>query len=114
MTNSFKLIFIKTLHTAIWVFYNLVIAYLFYAVTVGNIDVRVWICFGLIAVEGIVLLAFKNICPVTLVARKYSNSTRENFDIYLPNWLAKYNKRIYTAVVLLVIVILIFRSVFNG
>ena len=29
------------------------------------------------------------------MVQKYLNSTKENFDIYLPNWLAKYNKQIY-------------------
>ena len=33
------------------------------------------------------------------MARKYSDSTKANFDIYLPEWLAKYNKEIYTTIV---------------
>lgn len=41
---------------------------------------------------GLVLLSFKLSCPLTLVARKYSNSPKDNFDIFLPNWLARYNK----------------------
>ncbi|MGB3081016.1 MAG: hypothetical protein WBB31_18180, partial [Saprospiraceae bacterium] len=66
---------------------------------------------GLIALEGLVLLVFKSICPVTLIARKYSDSTRANFDIYLPNWLAKYNKLIYTIIVGIALVILIIRVI---
>jgi hypothetical protein len=54
----------------------------------------------------IVLLIFKNFCPLTLWARKYSNSTRDNFDIYITNWLAKYNKIIYTSILGVVILIL--------
>jgi hypothetical protein len=34
---------------------------------------------------------------------------KANFDIYLPNWLARYNKQIYTSIVLIAIVILIYR-----
>jgi hypothetical protein len=37
-------------------------------------------------------------CPLTVIARKYSDSTKANFDIFLPNWLAKYNKLIYTSI----------------
>ncbi|MCB0577884.1 MAG: hypothetical protein KDD10_01065, partial [Phaeodactylibacter sp.] len=74
-----------------------------------KIDKWVWICLGLIAMEGLVLVVFKAICPVTLIARKYSDSQQHNFDIYLPNWLAQYNKEIYTTIVLIAIVILIYR-----
>lgn len=68
-----------------------------------------WICIGLIVLEAIILVVFKSICPVTLLARKYSDSTAHNFDIYLPNWLAKYNKIIYTTIVLAACVILMYR-----
>jgi len=109
MTDNLKLILVKTLHTAIWVFFNVVIFYLLYAVIINKIDIWVWICLALILLEGIVLVVFKSICPVTLIARKYSDSQKENFDIYLPNWLAKYNKLIYTTIVLIAVVILIYR-----
>ena len=104
-----RLIWVKTIHTLIWVFFNIVIFYLLYAVVVNKIDKWVWICIGLIVMEGLVLLIFKRVCPVTLIARKYSDSTRDNFDIYLPNWLAKYNKEIYSFIVLIAIVILVYR-----
>jgi len=93
----------------IWIFFNGVIFYLLYAVIVNQIDRWVWICLGLIALEGLVLVVFKNVCPITVIARKYSQSAQDNFDIYLPNWLAKYNKLIYSILVLIAIVILICR-----
>jgi hypothetical protein len=86
-----------------------VIFYLLYAVIINRIDKWVWICIGLIVVEGFILLVFKNICPVTILARKYSASVKENFDIYLPNWLAKYNKQVYTTIVLIALLILGYR-----
>ncbi|WP_439882645.1 hypothetical protein ACSX1A_05630 [Pontibacter sp. MBLB2868] len=104
-----KLVLIKVIHTLIWVFFNVVIFYLLYAVLTNRIDVWVWVCLGLIALEGLVLLVFKNMCPITVVARRYSDSTRDNFDIYLPNWLARYNKQIYTTIVLISVVILLYR-----
>src|SRR4051812_14797349 len=99
MTNTSKLVVTKTVHTLVWIFFNIVIFYLLYAVILDRIDKWVWICISLIACEGGVLLIFKNICPITIVARKYSDSPKENFDIYLPNWLAKYNKQIYIGIV---------------
>jgi hypothetical protein len=112
MENN-KLLAIKSVHTLIWLFYNVVIFYLLYAVIVGRIDHWVWICIGLIVLEGLVLMLFKWYCPLTIVARKYSDSSKENFDIFLPNWLAKYNKLIYTSIFGISIIILIYRMVYT-
>lgn len=107
------LVIIKTIHTIIWFFYNVVLFYLLYAVITNKIDIWVWICIGLVILEGIVLFIYKSLCPITIIARKYSDSTKDNFDIYLPNWLAKYNKQIYTSIFILAIIILIFRLINN-
>jgi len=90
-------------------FFNLVIFYLYYSVIVNRIDKWVWICIGIILLEGMVLLYFKSICPITLIARRYSDSAKENFDIFLPNWLAKYNKLIYISLFVLVLLMLAYR-----
>jgi hypothetical protein len=111
MNKNSKLTLIKVIHTVIWLFFNCVIFYLLFAVIVNKIDQWVWICLGLIVLEVMVLLVFKSSCPLTLMARKYSDSQKENFDIYLPNWLAKHNKAIYTAIVLISIGILVYRLV---
>ncbi len=109
MTTNAKLTIVKTIHTLIWIFFNIVIFYLLYAVIVDKIDKWIWICLGFILLECIILIVFKRICPVTVIARKYSDSTKDNFDIYLPNWLAKHNKLIYTSIVIVAVVILIYR-----
>jgi len=98
MNNSFilKLKAIKIIHTIIWIFISSIFFYMVYALIVNKIDKFVWIGIGLFSLEIIVPLIFKMSCPLTLIARKYSNSTKDNFDIYLPNWLAKWNKLIYT------------------
>lgn len=108
-----QLFIIKSIHTVIWLFFNVVIFYLLYAVIIDKIDKWVWICIGLVLLEGLVLLVFKWFCPLTVIARKYSNSTKNNFDIFLPNWLAKHNKLIYTSIFGIAILILIYQLVFN-
>jgi len=110
-SNNRKLLFIKIVHTAIWLFFNVVIFYLLYAAITDKIDVWVWICIGLVIIEALVLLAFKMFCPLTVMARKYSDSKRDNFDIFLPNWLAKYNKLIYSAIFGIAVIIVIYRLV---
>jgi len=109
MTAGLKLTFIKTIHTAIWIFYNVVIFYLLYAVIAGKIDKWIWIGLGLFVFEVIVLLIFKMKCPLTIIARRYSDSDKHNFDIYLPNWLAKHNKIIYFSLLVIIILMLIYR-----
>lgn len=109
MTNESKLRIIKVVHTIVWIFFNVVIFYMLYAVLVNKIDIWLWICYGLILLEGLILLIFKLYCPLTIWARKYSSSYKENFDIYLPNWLAKYNKQIYTSLVAVITIFTIIR-----
>jgi len=109
MTPAGKLNTIKAIHTLIWLFFNGVIFYLYYAAFTNKIDKWVWIGIGLILLEGVVLLVFNRLCPVTLIARRYSDSTKENFDIFLPNWLAKYNKLIYTTLFVIVLILIFYR-----
>ncbi|OBX27240.1 hypothetical protein LX77_02764 [Gelidibacter algens] len=108
-----NLLIIKIVHTIIWLFFNVVIFYLLYAAIVNKIDIWVWICIGLVVFEVLVLLAFKMFCPLTVMARKYSDSTKDNFDNFLPNWLVKHNKLIYTSIFGVAIVILLFRLLSN-
>lgn len=104
-----RLTLIKLIHTLVWVFFNVVLFYLLYAAIIGKIDKWIWIGLSLIAFEIIILLVFRMMCPLTLIARKYSDSTKDNFDIYLPNWLARHNKLIYSIILGIILVILFFR-----
>lgn len=100
---------IKLIHTLIWVFFNVVLGYMAYAILADKLGWWLWIAIALIVAEAIVLVIFKMKCPLTLLARRYSDSEADNFDIYLPNWLAKYNKSIYTIIFLLIMFGLLMR-----
>jgi len=53
---------------------------------------------GIMLVE-VAVLAFNGMrCPLTDLAARYTDDRRDNFDIYLPLWLATYNKRIFGSV----------------
>lgn len=109
MSNDTKLVIVKTVHTLVWLFFNVVIFYMLYAVLTNKLDGWLWLGYGLFLLEGITLLLFKFFCPLTLIARKYSDSPKDNFDIYLPNWLAKYTKIIYTSFLGIIILINIYQ-----
>lgn len=112
MNNKSKLIIVKSIHTFIWIFFNVVMFYMLYAVLTNKLDLWLWIGFGLFVLEGITLLLFKFYCPLTLIARKYSDSTKDNFDIYLPNWLAKYTKLIYTTLLVIILLMTLYRLLY--
>jgi len=109
MNASEKLTVVKIVHTLIWLFFVAVIFYILYSGISNKINVYTWIAIGLIIAEGVVLVMFRMFCPLTLIARKYSDSDKDNFDIYLPNWLARYNKIIFTTIYLVGVIIVILR-----
>ena len=111
--HSKNLIRIKLVHTLIWILFNLVMIYLYYAIITNRIGIYVWLGLGSFVLEGVILLLYGMKCPLTLVARKYSDSTKDNFDIYLHEWLAKYNKLIYTGLLVVLIILLIYQKVYH-
>jgi len=113
MNHSEKLIAIKLVHTIVWVFFVSAIFYITYSGISNNINLYTWIAIALIIGEGIVLTIFKMYCPLTLMARKYSDSEKDNFDIYLPNWLARHNKLIFTTIYIISVIIVLVRVGFN-
>ena len=100
MNAQARLLLIKTIHTIIWGFFVVAIGYVLYGGAANHITPYTWLASGLVVGEGLVLMLFKNHCPLTLMARNYSASQADNFDIFLPNWLAHYNKLIFTAIYL--------------
>jgi hypothetical protein len=106
-----KLLTIKIAHTVIWLFFVVMIFYVLYSGITDNINIYTWICVALVIGEGLTLLTFKMFCPLTLVARRYSDSEKDNFDIFLPNWLAKNNKIIFTSLFIVGLVIVIYQTI---
>jgi hypothetical protein len=45
--------------------------------------------------ETLVLLLNRWRCPLTDVAARHTQDRRDNFDIHLPEWLARHNKLIF-------------------
>ncbi len=111
MKSKTKLMLIKVIHTLIWVFFNFVIFYMLYAAIANKLDIWLWIGYGFVFLEGLTLLTFRFVCPLTLIARKYSNSTKDNFAIYLPNWLSKYTFSIYTTICAIATIITIYQII---
>lgn len=91
---SLRLLLIKLAHTIIWAFFVACIL----AIPLAGMERRFrWavILSALVLVECIVILANRGRCPLTDVAARYTDDRKDNFDIYLPLWLARNNKVIF-------------------
>ena len=91
---SRRLVAIKVLHTVVWAFFASCVVLIPVAALIGRLDVAAVLC-ALVSVEVIVLAVNAWRCPLTGVAARYTPERQPNFDIYLPVWLARYNKEIF-------------------
>ncbi len=85
---------VKVIHTVAWAFFAGCIAAIPVYAARGQFEVAS----GLIAIvflEVLVLVANRWRCPLTNVAARFTDDRRDNFDIYLPLWIARYNKIIF-------------------
>jgi hypothetical protein len=90
---------VKLLHTVVWAFFASVIVAIPALAAAGRVRLA-WILIAMVFVEVIVLLCNGWRCPLTRVAARYTDDRRDNFDIYLPEWLARNNKLVFGALYL--------------
>ena len=81
-------------HTIAWAIFALSIVAIPVVTFVGRIQTAFWLSL-LVWGEVIILLANRFRCPLTGVAMRYTKDRSDNFDIFLPRWLAKHNKLIF-------------------
>ena len=85
---------IKIVHTIVWAFLVASIAAIPVTAAIGNHRASL-LFIAVVTVEVMVLAANGGRCPLTDVARRYTEDRQDNFDIYLPLWLARHNKQIF-------------------
>ncbi len=96
---------LKTMHTIIWALMAGSNFLAFYFAFIGRFDAWFLVPASLVALEIFIIAINCWRCPITKIAEKYTQERKANFDIYLPEWLAKYNVRIFG--VLMVVEVLI-------
>jgi hypothetical protein len=89
-----KLMRIKLLHTVIWAIMAASIVALPWAAWFAQLRWALGLTM-LVLGECVVLAVNGGRCPLTDVAARYTEERAPNFDIYLPLWLARHNKRIF-------------------
>jgi polyferredoxin len=90
------LIAIKVAHTVVWAIFASCIFTIPVASWRGRHTVAAWLA-TFVAGEVAVLVFNHWRCPLTSMAFRYTNDRHDNFDIFLPAWLAKHNKLIFGA-----------------
>ena len=88
------LVAIKLLHTAVWAVLAGCIVALPITAPLHRFDWAI-ILTVIILIESGVLALNKGRCPLTGVAARFTDERKDNFDIYLPNWVARHNKAIF-------------------
>ena len=91
-----RLVLVKLVHTAVWAFFAACILALPVAALLGRLKSALALSV-LVVAEVAVLAANRWRCPITDVAARYTDDRADNFDIYLPAWLARHNKLIFGA-----------------
>lgn len=93
-SSTIALRMIKIVHTLVWAFFAASIV----AIPICSLleEHRIALALvGIVAVEVLVLAINRMTCPLTPIAARYTDDRRDNFDIYLPEWLARHNKAIF-------------------
>jgi hypothetical protein len=88
------LIAIKVVHTVVWAFFVGCI----FAIPVAGLLGRfafAWVLTCFVLVECLVLAVNGGRCPLTPIAARFTEDRRDAFDIYLPGWVARWNKELF-------------------
>jgi len=89
-----RLVAIKAVHTAVWAFFVACILAIWLFALRGEYAPAA-LSIGIVLVEVLVLMLNGWQCPLTAVAARYTSDRHDNFDIYLPQWLARHTKPIF-------------------
>jgi hypothetical protein len=85
---------VKVLHTVVWAFFAGCILAIPALVVLSRFRLALLVV-AVVGVEVAVLVLNGMRCPLTDVAARYTGDRRANFDIYLPEWLARHNQRVF-------------------
>jgi hypothetical protein len=90
---------VKLLHTVAWAFFVACILAIPYFAWQHRFR-GVIIASGFVVLEILILLLNSMRCPLTAVAARYTIDRSHNFDIYIPEPIARYNKEIFGSILI--------------
>lgn len=81
-----SLVFIKSIHTAIFVVMNVCLAILILEVITDRISYLSWLSIAALLTESVVLIANGWRCPISIYAQNVGATNGHESDIFLPLW----------------------------
>ena len=102
-----SIFFIKSVHTAVFVFLNGVLALLLYETIADRVTILSGIAVALFLLEGIILLVNGGRCPLAIYVENLSSTPGKVSDIFLPLWFAERICPLYTTVFAVALILLV-------
>ena len=99
---------IKLGHTVVWAFFVACILAIPIYTAKSEFGIAAFFT-AVVAVEVAVLMLNRMQCPLTAIAARHTDDRRPNFDIYLPEWLARNNKQVFGSLYVLAVLFLLVR-----
>jgi len=84
--------------------------YIFICGVFGIFNRYLYFSLALLTFEIVTLVVFKWNCPLTIVAKDSDPHWKDGDDIFLPQWLATHNKKIFGSILVIGLALLLLRS----
>ena len=107
------LFLVKLIHSAIFFIMSVCVIYLLYTGIADRLSGWTILAFGLVFVEGLVLVFNKWQCPLTTWAENLGAEDGSVTNIFLPRWLADHLFQICAPLFVVACLILLIRLFFN-
>ncbi len=109
MNKARALLWVRWIHTVIYVVMVAAIGILLYAGIAGHSGLWLWISLGLLAVESIVFFGNNMRCPLTALAVRYGAEKGYAFDTLLPERVTRHTFRFFGTLTILGLILMILR-----
>ena len=106
-----SLVFVKSVHTLIFVFFSACIGVVIFSAITGLIGWLTWTAFVLVLLEAAVFLGNGYRCPLTSYAETLGALHGSVADIFLPPWFAKRLPVIAGSIFIFASVVLVVRAI---
>jgi hypothetical protein len=104
-----SLVFIKSVHTAIFVVMNVCLAILILEVIADRISYLSWIAIAALLTESVVLVANGWRCPISIYAQNIGVTDGHESDIFLPLWFTDRIPLVYGSILAVTLVFFVIR-----
>jgi hypothetical protein len=107
-----SIIFIKSIHTAIFIAMNVFLAILILEVITDRISYLSWLSIAALLTESVVLIANGWRCPISIYAEKVGATNGHESDIFLPLWFTDQIPLVYGSLLAITLLFFVIRLLY--